>query len=102
MTDRKSNRGGARPNSGRKPGAINRATKAAKEMAEATGEMPLAFMLNRMRDPEAPMADRMDMAKAAAPYVHSKLSSVDHSSSDGSMATKPSVVEFVAPDAGPD
>ena len=102
MTDRKSNRGGARPNAGRKPGALNKATKAAREMAEATGETPLAFMLGRMRDPEAPIADRMDMAKAAAPYVHSKLSSVDHSSTDGSMATMPSIVEFVAPDASED
>lgn len=104
MTDRKSNRGGARPNAGRKPGAINRATRAAKEMAEATGEMPLAFMLNRMRDELAPMADRMDMAKAAAPYVHSKLTSIDHQSSDRSMSPSPTVIEFVAPevDADPD
>ncbi len=81
----KSNRGGARPNAGRKPGAVNKATKAAMEMAEATGVMPLQFMLDRMRDDQAPIADRMDMAKAAAPYVHAKLSSIDHSSSDGSM-----------------
>ena len=102
MTDRKSNRGGSRPNAGRKPGAINKATAKARQMAEETGEMPLAFMLARMRDPEAPMEDRMDAAKAAAPYVHSKLSSVDHQSSDGTMSPSPTVVEFVAPDAGED
>jgi len=102
MTDRKSNRGGARPNAGRKPGAINKATKAAREKAEAEGVLPLDFMLNRMRDEEAPIADRMDMAKAAAPYIHAKLSSVDHQSSDGSMSPSPTVVEFVAPDASED
>lgn len=46
-------------------------------MAEATGVTPLQFMLDRMRDAEAPIADRMDMAKAAAPYIHAKLSSVE-------------------------
>lgn len=48
-------------------------------MAEATGVTPLEFMLNRMRDEEAPIADRMDMAKAAAPYIHAKLSSIEAS-----------------------
>lgn len=94
MSPDKSNRGGARPNAGRKPGAVNKATKAAREMAEATGVMPLQFMLERMRDGQAPIADRMDMAKAAAPYVHAKLSSIDHSSSDGSM-TPPSTIQIV-------
>lgn len=69
--------GGARSGAGRKPGAINKATAAAREKAEAEGIMPLSFMLNRMRDETAPMAERMDMAKAAAPYVHAKLSTVE-------------------------
>jgi hypothetical protein len=37
-----------------------------------------------MRDELAPMAERMDMAKAAAPYVHAKLSSIEASGPDGS------------------
>lgn len=69
--------GGARPGAGRKPGSIRKATAAAQAKAAETGELPLDFMLNRMRDPEAPMEDRMDMAKAAAPYIHAKLSSVE-------------------------
>lgn len=77
MSEKKSNRGGSRPGAGRKPGALSKATAKAREMAEATGELPLMFMLKRMRDESAPMADRMDMAKAAAPYVHSKLSTVE-------------------------
>lgn len=105
MTDHKSknsNRGGSRSNAGRKPGAVNKATAAAREMAHATGITPLEFMLQRMRDEQAPMEDRQDMAKAAAPYIHSKLSSIDHMSSDRSMSARPSVIEFVAPDAGED
>lgn len=77
MSDPKSNRGGQRTGAGRKPGAINRATAAAREMAEATGVTPLEFMLQIMRDTEAPRAERLDMAKAAAPYVHARLSSVE-------------------------
>lgn len=98
MTDPKSKRGGARPNAGRKPGARNKATQAAVEQCKATGVTPLEFMLSRMRDDTAPMPDRMDMAKAAAPYVHSKLSSIDHKSEDGSMSPGPTVIEFVSPD----
>lgn len=69
--------GGAREGAGRKPGAIRKATAAAQAKAAETGILPLDFMLNRMRDEEAPMAERLDMAKAAAPYVHARLSSVE-------------------------
>jgi hypothetical protein len=75
--------GGARPGAGRKPGSIRKATAAAQAKAAATGILPLDFMLDRMRDEGAPMEDRMDMAKAAAPYVHAKLSSIEASGPDG-------------------
>lgn len=70
-------RGGPRANAGRPTGAIAAASKRAKEAAEAGGIMPLDFMLEIMRDTAASRAERLDMAKAAAPYVHAKLSSVD-------------------------
>ena len=41
-------------------------------------QTPLAYMLSVMRDPEADSKRRDDMAKTAAPYVHPRLSSVDH------------------------
>jgi hypothetical protein len=69
--------GGARPNAGRKPGALNKATKAAKAKAEAEGIMPLDYMLSIMRDEESTKAERMDMAKSAAPYLHAKLSTIE-------------------------
>jgi len=75
--------GGARPGAGRKPGSIRKATAEAQAKAAATGILPLDFMLSRMRDELAPMAERMDMAKAAAPYVHAKLSSIEASGPDG-------------------
>jgi hypothetical protein len=69
--------GGARPNAGRKPGALNKATAKAREQAEAGGEMPLDFMLRVMRDTETDLPQRLDMAKAAAPYVHAKLAAIE-------------------------
>ncbi len=77
MSETKSNRGGSRPGAGRKPGSINQATAKAREKAEAGGIMPLDFMLEVMRDVNAKREERLDMAKAAAPYVHAKLSSVE-------------------------
>jgi hypothetical protein len=59
---------------------------AQKEAAAATGETPLEYMLRVMRDPSVDHGRRDDMAKAASPYVHSRLATLDHKSSDGSMA----------------
>lgn len=72
-------RGGARPGAGRKPGSITRKTREIAEAALKDGMTPLEFMLNRMRDETAPMADRQDMAKSAAPFIHPKLSSIEAS-----------------------
>lgn len=69
--------GGARPGAGKKPGAIRRATAAAQAKAAEGGILPLDFMLQIMRDEQADRAERLDMAKAAAPYVHAKLASID-------------------------
>lgn len=75
MTEKK--HGGPRAGAGRKPGAINKATAEARAKAEAGGILPLDYMLARMRDPEVDDAARDDMAKAAAPYIHAKLSSIE-------------------------
>src|SRR5262249_35189805 len=42
-------------------------------------ELPLAYMLRIMRDPSQPVGRRDEMAKAAAPFCPSRLSSVEHS-----------------------
>lgn len=72
-------KGGARPGAGRPKGLQNRKTvEQAREVA-ATGETPLAFLLRIMRDENADEAKRVDCAKAAAQYVHPKLSAIDQS-----------------------
>jgi hypothetical protein len=38
---------------------------------------PLEFFTSVMRDPHQPLATRLDAAKAAAPYMHSRLAAVE-------------------------
>lgn len=70
-------RGGKRIGAGRTPGTPNKASAEREAQVAATGETPLDYMLKVMRDPTQEYARRDDMAKAAAGYVHPKLSSVD-------------------------
>lgn len=74
----------ARPKTGgRKKGTPNRATaEKAKKIAES-GLTPLDFMLQVMRDPSQEDAVRLDAAKAAAPYVHPKLATIQHTGANG-------------------
>ena len=51
-----------------------------------------AYMLRIMRDPSQPVGRRDEMAKAAAPFCHSRLSSVEHS---GEIA-RPTVIRAPA------
>lgn len=81
---KKPRHGGPRPNSGRKPGTKNPATLAKEALLEEViakaveGETtPLEVMLQIMRAPESPAAMKFEAAKAAAPYVHPRLSQVD-------------------------
>ena len=69
-------RGGARPNAGRKPGTLNRFNRELLERANAGGQLPLDYMLGVMRDESLDTRLRIDAAKAAAPYVHQKLSAI--------------------------
>ena len=84
--------GGKRPGAGRPTGAASRANEQVRQEAAATGELPLAYMLRIMRDPSQPVGRRDEMAKAAAPFCHSRLSSVEHS---GEIA-RPTVIRAPA------
>src|SRR6516165_1360286 len=84
--------GGKRPGAGRPKGAASRANEQVRQEAAATGELPLAYMLRIMRDPSQPVGRRDEMAKAAAPFCHSRLSSVEHS---GEIA-RPTVIRAPA------
>lgn len=93
-------RGGKRPNAGRKPGAATRKTREIANRAASEGLTPLEYLLSIVRDEGADESARRDAAKAAAPYLHARLSSVDVRSSDGTM-TPPGVVGiYQLPDNG--
>ena len=68
--------GGSRPGAGRKPGTINRFSKDLLEKASQSGLLPVEYMLGVMRDESLDTRLRIDAAKAAAPYVHQKLSAI--------------------------
>ena len=73
---------------GRQKGTGNKATaKLVAEIAKS-GKTPLQFLLDRMRNTKADMSERIDCAKAAAPYVHPKLASIEHSGKDDAPAIK--------------
>ena len=83
--------GGARKGAGRKPGAATRMNEEARKRAAEGGLMPLDYMLSILRDENVAREERMDAAKAAAPYVHAKLASVEHKGDGGG----PMVLEIV-------
>lgn len=93
-------RGGKRPGAGRKVGAATEKTREIADKAATEGMLPLEYLLKIMRDEGADEARRVDAAKAAAPYVHAKLSTIDHKTTDGSMSP-PSRIEIVAVSGSP-
>ena len=96
-------RGGARPGAGRKPGAATKKTREIADKAAAEGVSPLEYMLGVLRDEKQPTAMRFEAAKAAAPFVHPRLSTVE-AKIDADVSLRPNVIEFTAPevDAGAD
>lgn len=69
--------GGSREGAGRKVGAAALRTREIADKAAGEGLTPLEFMLQIMRDEGSERSERLDMAKAAAPYIHPRLSSVE-------------------------
>jgi hypothetical protein len=82
---------------GRPKGSRNKRTRTLIEAARAGGQLPLDYMLAVMRNPKAPAKRRDEMAKAAAPYLHSKLTAVEHSGSQDKPMVTGLTVEFVRP-----
>lgn len=75
-------RGGARTGAGRPKGAATRKTREIADRAAAEGQTPLEFLLEVMRSANNDLRDRLDAAKAAAAFVHPRLSAVDHGNKD--------------------
>ena len=67
---------------GRKKGTPNKASAAKAAAVAASGLTPMEFMLQTMRDIGQPLNVRLDAAKSCAPYVHPKLSAVEHTGKD--------------------
>ena len=66
-------RGGQRPGAGRPIGAVSRVSATARAAAANTGELPHEFLLRIARGDEidgqkSSLKDRIDAAKAAAPF----------------------------------
>ena len=69
---------------GRQKGTPNRVTSDMRQAIAESGETPLDYMIRVMRDETTEPSRRDDMARAAAPYLHPRLSAVDLTSKDSS------------------
>jgi hypothetical protein len=90
---------GSRPGErrgGRRKGTPNKRTVERYAEIAASGEMPLAYMLRVMRDETSDRERRDEMAKAAAPYVHPRLASIESKSTEKRDALDWSTEELVA------
>lgn len=61
---------------GRPKGVPNKASAAREQKIAATGITPLDYFIELLQDQSNPTALRFEAAKAAAPYVHPRLASV--------------------------
>lgn len=97
-------RGGKRSGAGRPAGAATKRDREAANKAADQGITPLEYMLTILRDDDADRKDRMWAAEKAAPYMHARLTAVDHSSKDGSMTPQPShiIIEAAVDDDSED
>lgn len=98
-------RGGARKGAGRKKGSATKRTREIADNAAKDGITPLEFMLQVMRTEPSEKLEgpqlisalmlRFEAAKAAAPYIHPKLSSVEHTGKDGGPMETITRIELV-------
>ncbi len=105
-----SGRGGSRKGAGRKPGAATKRTREVADKAASEGITPLEYMLQVMRtEPSAELEARdmlsaivlrFEAAKAAAPYIHPKLSAVEVTGEGGGPVLNEIVIKVVDADRG--
>ena len=98
-------RGGARKGAGRKKGSATKRTREIADNAAKDGITPLEYMLQVMRSEPPPGLEgpqilsatmlRFEAAKAAAPYIHPKLSAVEHTGKDGGPMETITRIELV-------
>ena len=78
-------RGGKREGAGRRKGSRNKRTGELQARIRASGIDPLAFLIALMRNGKAPLEMRFEAARSAAPYVHPKLSAIEHGADGGAV-----------------
>lgn len=93
QTNSDGGRGGARAGAGRKKGSASKRTREIADAAAENGITPLEYMLQVMRQEPSPdlaprdyvaaMMLRFEAAKAAAPYLHPRLTAVQHTGDGG-------------------
>ena len=64
---------------GRQKGVANKRTQQFQAAVADSGLTPLQYMLAVLRDENADPERRDEMAKAAAPYIHPRLASIEAS-----------------------
>lgn len=67
---------GRKTGGGSRKGKPNKRTAERVAAAEASGLMPVDYLLSVMRDPEVDRAVRVSVALEVAPYLHAKLAPV--------------------------
>lgn len=82
---------------GRTKGTPNKKTAERIEAIEASGLVPLDFMLPVLRDEAESMENRMWAAEKAVPYVHAKLASVEVIGAPDKPLQTITRIELVAP-----
>jgi hypothetical protein len=77
--------GGKRKGAGRKAGALSKKTREVAERAIQEGITPLEVMIKAMHEyfAKGDWARAAAIAKDVAPYMHPRLSSIEHSGKDG-------------------
>jgi hypothetical protein len=73
---------------GRPKGAKNKKTAELQAAVAASGETPLDYMTRVYRDKTIDNSRRDDMARAAAPYVHARLTAIDAKVDVGGIADR--------------
>lgn len=94
--------GGKREGAGRKKGVPNKKTQEQVDAIKATGLTPLEYFASIYQDEEQTESTRLDAAKAAAPYIHPKLSSTEVNAKLGIYDHESALDEFEGEDDPPE
>lgn len=90
--------GGKRPGAGRKKGSLTAKTQEIVAKAASQGLMPLEYMLKVLRDETQSHDERFKAAINAAPYLHPKLSSVEHKGDPDNPLETVTRIELTTPE----